>query len=244
MLMAPRMVRKLFVVSLLLASCVFDAGDPTQEDPGTETDPELDEPSEEPDPADDPETTVTPVQIVAGCTATATLGGHPAWFFYTRPDRPCKGTAGSGSDRHILDELIRLIKSVPAGGRIDGHIFSITVDGVAQALLDAQTRGVQVWISTDGQVKTSTDTAKTMYLDKLQHKVYCGTAANRACISTADGGISHTKLFVFSTATAPDGAVGTNVVWLGSANQTYASGMNLYNNTVTVFGDRGALVAL
>ena len=165
------------------------------------------------------------------------LGGYPTWFFYTRPDKPCTGTAGSGIDSHILDELTRLINSVPAGGRIDGHIFSITVDGVAKALLDAQNRGVEVWISTDGGVTASTDTAKTDYLDKLTHKVYCSTANTNSCISTADDAISHTKLFVFSTATAPDGTVGNDVVWFGSANQTYASGMKLYNNTVTVFGD-------
>ncbi len=206
-------------------------------DPGGETDPVEDDPSEESDPVDEMDPAATPVTLAAGCTATAQLGGHPAWFFFTRPDKPCKAATEAGSDRHILDELTRLIKSVPAGGRIDGHIFSITVDGVAAALLDAQTRGVQVWISTDGGVRTSTDSSKTKYLDKLDHIVYCGTGTNRACISTADAGISHTKLFVFSTATAPDGTVGNNVVWFGSANQTYASGMKLYNNTVTVFGD-------
>lgn len=236
-LMAGRMARLLAFACLVIVGCAFDAGDPVEEEPGTETDPVEDDPSEEADPVDDADTVPTPATLAPGCTATAQLGGHPAWFFFTRPDKPCKGVAGSGSDRHIVDELIRLIKSVPAGGRIDGHIFSITVDGVAAALLEAQTKGVQVWISTDGGVKSSTDTAKTQYLDKLDHIVYCGSAANRACISNADGGISHTKLFVFSTASAPDGSVGTNVVWMSSANQTYASGMKLYNNAVTVLGD-------
>jgi hypothetical protein len=230
------MVRVVAVACILLAACAFDGGGPSDEEPETETDtvdPPID-PIEEDDPVGQ-DTTPTPVMLAPGCTATATLGGHPAWFFFTRPDKPCKGTVGT--DRHIVDELIRLIKSVPAGGRIDGHIFSITVDGVAQALLEAQQNGVQVWISTDGAVKTSTDTAKTLYLDKLAHIVYCGSATTNACISTADGGISHTKLFVFSTATAPDGAVANNVVWMSSANQTYASGMKLYNNAVTVLGD-------
>jgi hypothetical protein len=190
------------------------------------------------DPTDDPvDPPPPPLTIEPGCTAKATLGGVPAWIHFTRPHKPCSGTAGSGRDRHILNELTRLINSVPAGGRIDAHIFSISVDSVAKALLDAQTRGVAVWLSTDKQVASSTDTAKTLYLDKLTNKVYCSASNNTACIGTADDAISHTKLFVFSEATAPDGTKGTNVVWMGSANQTYASGMDLSNNTVTLYGD-------
>lgn len=193
-----------------------------------------------PDPADDPavlESADLAVALAPGCVAHADLAGHPAWFFFTRPDRPCKGVAGSGIDLNAVDELARLIGTVPAGGRIDGHIYSISIDAVAKALLDAQLRGVDVRISADGAVATSTDTARTSYLDKLTSKVYCQHANNTACISTADEAISHTKLFVFSAATAPDGAVASNVVWLGSANQTYASGARLYNNTVTIYGD-------
>ena len=189
----------------------------------------------------DPAESLAPVAATAepspGCVARATLAGHPAWFFFTRPDRPCRGTADPGIDMNAVDELTRLIGTVPAGGRIDGHIFSISIDAVAKALLDAQTRGVDVRLSMDGAVAASTDTAKTSYLDKLTKKVYCKHSNNNSCISTADGAISHTKLFTFSTATAPDGAVSSDVVWFGSANQTYASGTRLYNNTVTVYGE-------
>ena len=160
-------------------------------------------------------------------------------MFFTRPDMPCVGQAGSGKDGNALRELIRLIDSVPAGGRIDGHVFSISVDRVAKALLDAQTRGVEVWISADGKVGASNDVSRTVYLDSLQHKVYCGAAKNRACIATADRAISHTKLFVFSHATTPDGVASDDVVWFGSANQTPHSGMKLYNNTVTIYGASG-----
>jgi hypothetical protein len=198
----------------------------------------IDPPDPDADPPDPGDASPPPPPTAKpGCTASATLGGVPAWFFFTRPDDPCTGTAGSGTDSHALDELTRLIASVPAGGRIDGHIYSITVDGVAKALLDAQRRGVAVWLSTDKGVGTSTDSAKTTHLDKLTHKTYCSATNNSACIGTADGAISHTKLFVFSEATAPDGKIGKNVVWLGSANQTYASGMKLFNNTVTIYGD-------
>lgn len=229
-------VRTCVHVKSLVALCVVLVA-ACGTDPSVPVDDGLDD--DEPgiaDPEVEPPLMPPTVELVAGCTATATLGGHPAWFYFTRPDRPCTGTPGSGLDQHALVELTRLIDSVPVGGRIDGHIFSITVDGVAAALLAAQTRGVEVWISTDGAVAASTDTAKTNYLDKLVHKVYCTSATNTACISTADGAISHTKLFVFSAATTPDGIASTDVVWFGSANQTYASGERLYNNTVTVYG--------
>ena len=221
----------------VLAAMLLGCAGPEGTDEGVVDDPgEPAEPTEEDDPIDEPGEP-GPVMLAPGCTATAPLAGHVAWFHFTRPDKPCTPTATAGEDKHIIVELIRLIDSVPAGARIDGHIFSVTVDGVAKALLAAQDRGVVVWLSTDGQMATSTDTAKTQYLDKLTNKKYCGDAANRACISTADGGISHTKLFVFSTAITPDGKTADNVVWFGSANQTYASGMKPYNNTVTVYGD-------
>ncbi len=229
------------------ASPIDGAGSQADSQPIFEEDEPLDDagaagdgesPTDPTDPTDDPtDPPPPPLTIEPGCTAKATLGGVPAWIHFTRPHKPCSGVAGSGSDRHVLNELTRLIASVPAGGRIDAHIFSISVDGVAKALLDAQTRGVAVWLSTDKQVASSTDTSKTLYLDKLTNKVYCNASNNTACIGTADGAISHTKLFVFSAATAPDGTKGTNVVWLGSANQTYASGANLTNNTVTIYGD-------
>ena len=101
-----------------------------------------------------------------------------------------------------------------------------------------------MWISTDGAVGASTDTAKTAQLDQLTHKVYCTSANRTSCVSTATNAISHTKLFTFSTTTAPDGTVAQDVVWFGSANQTYASGMRLYNNTVTVYGDNGLFTKL
>jgi phosphatidylserine/phosphatidylglycerophosphate/cardiolipin synthase-like enzyme len=153
---------------------------------------------------------------------------------------PCRPDAAgpAGVDGHILAELIRLIDSVPAGGRIDGNIFNITVDGVAAALLRAQDeRGVRVSISTDQRVGRSTDSAKVGYLDRLTRKVYCGTARTGSCVGAADGAIAHTKLFVLSAATAPDGTVHQDVAWFGSANQTRASGMKTFNNTVTVYGD-------
>jgi hypothetical protein len=175
--------------------------------------------------------------LTPGCIASAPLGGARAWFYFVRPDAPCRGE-GAGKDRNAMAELIRLIRSVPSGGRIDGHIFNIALDKVGKELYNAQGRGVEVYISTDGQVARSQDVAKTVYLDQLEHIVYC-SGSNRACIATADRGISHTKLFAFSRATQPDGTVSNDVVWFGSANQTFTSGTNMFNDTVTVYGAPG-----
>lgn len=225
-----------FAVSALVASLAACTAptDPTVDDEPVGEDNEPGTPEEEmPTPPPATET----VELVPGCTAKSTVAGFTTWFFFTRPDKPCTPTSEPGADYHAIAELTRLIDSVPAGGRIDGHIFNITIDSVGKALLDAQTRGVDVKISTDGQMATSTDAVKPLYLDKLAGIVYCSSATSNACISTADNGISHTKLFVFSHATAPDKVESDNVVWFGSANQTVASGMKLYNNTVTIYGD-------
>jgi hypothetical protein len=175
--------------------------------------------------------------LTPGCIAKGTLGGAPAWIFFVRPDAPCHGDPGN--DRNAIRELVRLIHSVPKGGRIDAHIFSISIDRVAKELHDAQVKGVTVYLSTDGQVGDSKDVSKTVYLDQLKNKKYCHGSNNRACISTAAKAISHTKLFTFSHATAPDGSEHDNVVWFGSANQSPHSGTKLYNNTVTIYGAEG-----
>lgn len=238
----PRTLIACSFLALVVAGCATDelAGSDDAADPVEDLD--AADMSEVPDPPEPP-APLTAAALARGCVATATLGGHPVWLHFTRPDDPCVGAPGSGKDRNAVRELTRLIASVPAGGRIDGHIFSISVDSVAKALLDAQHRGVAVWLSTDGRVGRTKDYSKT-YLDQLVHRVYCHGSGNGACIATADGAISHTKLFVFSRATAPDGTASSDVVWFGSANETYASGEKLYNNTVTVYGDQGLYAGL
>ena len=49
----------------------------------------------------------------------------------------------------------------------------------------------------------------------------------------------HSKLFLFSRTKDATGVLRDNVSWFGSANLTYATGANSYNNTVTVYGDKG-----
>lgn len=231
-------MRPLLVTLLVIAAgCAADVEDDILPEDPIDTDDETGEESASDDTDLGESVDVGTLAAAPGCVANARLAGHPVWLHFTRPTLPCRPTSTAGVDGHILGELVRLIDSVPAGGRIDGHIFNITVDSVGAALLRAQQRGVDVWLSTDRQVGRSTDSVKTQYLDRLVHKVYCGTSTTASCVGSSADSISHTKLFVFSMATAPDGNVHAKVAWFGSANQTQASGMKTFNNTVTIYGD-------
>lgn len=226
---------------ILAAACAAEPLDEPAEEDATAIGEDEGEDDPEPEGADPQQgqfgfAAASKPDLIPGCTARGNAAGTPAWFHFTRPDKPCAGPVGM--DTHIIDELIRLIESVPNGGRIDAHIFSIKVENVAKALYEAQAqRNVQVWLSTDGQVADYDDGFKAKYLDKLAHRVYCKSPNRRGCISGRAKSISHTKLFTFSGAKMPDGTPAQNVVWLGSANQTYASGMRATNNTVTFYGD-------
>jgi hypothetical protein len=111
------------------------------------------------------------------------------------------------------------------------------------ALVAAQTRGVNVWISTDPTVKASTDPSRTQYLSQLHHIVFCSTANGVPCIgtSTSSAAASHVKLFYFDQGTSstgitsPTGEHYGRASWFGSANQTYVSGAEMFNNSVTVY---------
>ena len=47
----------------------------------------------------------------------------------------------------------------------------------------------------------------------------------------------HSKLYTFSQTRDPNGALRDDVVWLGSANMTHATGAKSFNNTLTIYGD-------
>jgi phosphatidylserine/phosphatidylglycerophosphate/cardiolipin synthase-like enzyme len=218
-----------------LACCGPTPSNEKEEDPIVDDDDESEEPDmEEPPMPPDPGMTIP---LVPGCTASTTLAGITTWLHFVRPDAPCSGAPGSGNDYNVIVELIRLIDSAPGGSRIDGHIYNITIDAVAEALLNAQSRGVDVRISTDGQIASSVDTSKTQFLDQLAGIVYCNSATSNACVSTATDAISHTKLFVFSATATPDNMMKDHVVWFGSPNPTLTSGVKTYNNAVTIYGD-------
>ncbi|MEV4413618.1 phospholipase D-like domain-containing protein [Catellatospora sp. NPDC049609] len=169
-------------------------------------------------------------------SARATIGGHPVWAHFANPT--------AGRDYTLVNELQRLIDSAPAGSSIKGAIHSLSIDSVADALLRAQTRGVNVMVVLDGKNAPSTDPAVATVRKLANHKFCTNSSGGKGCISTSADGDMHTKMFTFTTATDPAGTARSNVSWFGSANLTYATGTDAFNNTITVYGDAALMSGL
>ena len=180
----------------------------------------------------------TPVPV-ASQPVQASIGGQSVWAHFTNP--PAHG----GRDSTIHDELVRMIAAAPAGSTIRGTIYSLTVQPVAKALVSAEQRGVNVQILMDGDNETSSSPAVAI-IRQLSSAPFCTydaaayggpRRAGGGCISTSDDGDLHVKMFTFTRTTDPNGVSRPNVSWFGSANMTYASGLDQSNNAVTVYGD-------
>jgi hypothetical protein len=174
-------------------------------------------------------------RVEAGVSvASGTLGGIPVWAHFSNPP------AFAGRDYTIIDELRRLINATPNGGTIRGAIHSLSLDGVADALLAAQNvRGVTVQLVLDGKNAPSTDPAVNTIRSITQHRFCTNSNGGDGCISTSADGNMHTKMFTFSQTKDPNGVLRSNVSWFGSSNLTYSSGPDAFNNTITVYGDTG-----
>jgi phosphatidylserine/phosphatidylglycerophosphate/cardiolipin synthase-like enzyme len=186
-------------------------------------------------PAQEPDE-VEPGAVQAGVNvASTTIGGYPVWAHFTNPP------AFAGDDRTILNEAIRLINDTPAGGRIRAAIHSLTANGVYTALINAKNRGVTVQVVEDGSDEFEADTSpRDLHAALGANHVFCGNrvqGGNYGCITTDPSGIMHTKFYTFSQTKDPNGVLRSNVVWFGSANMTYASGSQTFNNTLTIYGD-------
>ncbi len=177
----------------------------------------------------------------------ATIAGYPVWAHFTNP------VAHDGRDDTIHNEVVRLIDNAPASSIIRGTIYSLSVQPVAKALVAAQDRGVTVLVLIDGKNLTVTSQALSIAQQLRDRHRYCGylpaayespTRAGGGCISTSDSGDLHTKMFTFSATTDPTGAQRSNVSWFGSANMTYASGSDQFNNAITVYGDAALTAGL
>lgn len=162
--------------------------------------------------------------------------------------------AGATQDMAILDHLIYLVDNAPSGAIIRAAIHNISANGVQAAFQRAKDRGVTVYVVHSGHQYPGTpgDDADTSpedlqrYLDggagtRFRWCTAGGTLAGSGydgCISRDPSALMHSKLVLISRTKDTGGTVRDNVVWLGSANMTYATGANSYNNTVTVYGDK------
>jgi phosphatidylserine/phosphatidylglycerophosphate/cardiolipin synthase-like enzyme len=145
----------------------------------------------------------------------------------------------SPRDPQLLDHIIRLIDDTPAGEEIRAGIHSITANIVVRAFDRARRRGVKIQVVHSGNDMDSTDTSPADLAAMLGdgHR-WCGHGGTaHGCISTDPSGIMHGKLFLFSKTKNSAGVLKRWVSWFGSANMTWATGSESYNNTVTAYED-------
>jgi hypothetical protein len=162
--------------------------------------------------------------------------------------------AGATQDMSILNHVIYLIDNAPAGSTIRTAVHNISANVVQAALQRAKDRGVTVYVVMSGNHHpgdpaddgdTSPEDLQA-YLDggagtRFRWCVNGGSYTGEGwdgCIARHASAIMHSKLFLFSRTKDATGVLRDYVSWFGSANLTYATGANTYNNTVTVYGDK------
>jgi HKD family nuclease len=161
-----------------------------------------------------------------------TIAGFPVWAHFNNP------RAFNGSDDTIHAELRRLIGNAKPGSTINGSIHSLNIPSMAQALVAAQKKGVQVHLVIDGKNDKKDPNAAVKLIKTLPDVKFCKKGTALGCISTSTTGIMHAKLFTFSETTDPNGTARTDVSWFGSPNLTDESGTTQFNNAITVYGDK------
>jgi hypothetical protein len=185
-----------------------------------------------------PSGTVSPnCNTVAPESVTATVASAQVQATFNNP------VAHSGQDIAQLTEMIRMINCTPGGATIRMAIYSITANIVYQAIADAKGRGVVVQVVHNGEDKNSGDSTPgdlASLLGSNHHWCDHGSSSlayGGGCISNDPSSLMHAKYMLFSQTEDLSGVLRSNVTWFGSPNETYASGADLFNNSVTVYGD-------
>ncbi|HST49660.1 phospholipase D-like domain-containing protein [Jatrophihabitans sp.] len=182
--------------------------------------------------------TVSPnCNTVAPQSVTATVASAQVEATFNDP------VAHGGQDLAQLNEIIRLVNCTPGGATIRMAIYSITANTVYRAIADAVARGVLVQVVHNGEDKNSSDSSPTDLAALLgANHHWCdhgsaGLAYGGGCLSNDPSSLMHAKYLLFSQTQDLAGVMQSNVTWFGSPNETFASGANLFNNSVTVYGD-------
>ena len=146
-------------------------------------------------------------------------------------------------DYAVEQHFIELVEQTPAGEQINGAMFSWTRTETAQALADAQERGVEVRLAVDkegagGTTNTDPNNEAIAILKSagFTQLTWCegpGTSGDQqtGCIANRGYSINHQKLFSFS---ATNGM--SDVVFNASQNWTNSQN-NQFNNALVVHGD-------
>lgn len=140
----------------------------------------------------------------------------------------------------IRDHIIDLIEGAAAGSTITVAMYTFTEDPVADALVAAKARGVNVRVILDHTTVTMdggeyTTLADGLGTDRTQPSWAFACPAGRGCLGTrvlpsdSDGPINHNKFFLFSSTGGT-----SDVVVQSSANMTNTQRTDLFNNAVTI----------
>jgi hypothetical protein len=165
----------------------------------------------------------------------------------------------------IYDTLVALINATPPGETIRGSMYIFKRVLVADALVAAKNRGVNVRIAVDQYGDNASpvcadaaggfascpnfDNSPSTACGKLKAAlgtdctqpscyVRCGQGSpGQACISPSASGINHEKYFLFSrTKHTSNGNYIDHVVYVSSSNLHQDGGGNMWNNAVIMYG--------
>jgi phosphatidylserine/phosphatidylglycerophosphate/cardiolipin synthase-like enzyme len=138
--------------------------------------------------------------------------------------------ADNGRDDTVEDAIVDLIQRAVPGSRIRVAIYTFTRDRVADELVAAHLRGVDVKVLLDGGAPDVLGSeVGTLQAGLGMDRVHLCDAPGTSCLGT---GIMHHKTFLFSELS--DGS--RNVVLQASHNLTHIQ-LNLHNNAVIVRND-------
>ncbi|TCP54313.1 phosphatidylserine/phosphatidylglycerophosphate/cardiolipin synthase-like enzyme [Tamaricihabitans halophyticus] len=168
-------------------------------------------------------------------TGQAAANGTAAPGAYTVFNMP----SGDTPDTAIEEHIVQLVNEAPEGAEIHGAMYTWTRPQVAEALADAQQRGVQVRLAIDSEgsggsnAKPDNEAMAVLRDANFTELVFCsGSGSNSSCIGDGDGTINHNKNFTFSATGDKQ-----NVVLVSSHNLT-SSQTKSYNNAVVLHDDQ------
>jgi phosphatidylserine/phosphatidylglycerophosphate/cardiolipin synthase-like enzyme len=137
-------------------------------------------------------------------------------------------------DPTIENEILRYLAGVPAGGSIRVAMYYWNRNNVADALVEAQARGVHVYVVSDGN--TDYAPSLTRLEGTIEKLVRCLRASlGTACIGTASYSTQHNKLFLLSSSVL-SGVTHDEVAIVSSQNLTWGE-LTQHENALIFEGD-------
>ncbi len=130
-------------------------------------------------------------------------------------------------DYALHKRIVQLINGTPKGATIQAAIYSISTQSVADALISAKNRGVNVYIAFGGQVTMTSGQPLRLKTALGPNAVHCDTHTStgghiHACVSKRSGSTMHSKFMTFSqTGTAKDVVAVTSTNWSGAQSAQY-----------------------